>query len=407
MQRIHPIIVAVAVAVVLACPSARAVVNQVDGTVVPETARMQACLDNNEGVGVMSAIFDADIAPEVYLPPPGVTIHFVDMAEGAGYRNSFGWYNAGDDVSNPANLHTVFGCRSGANCDCPCPSTWWRHAYTDISADSDYSGGFIGFWLRTPELLGGGSDGDNCGSATDTGNRIYFTEKILNDDGDYVHFLAYTSATHTDAFYFGFEDLFRGGDNDFEDMLIYVEGLVPDCIPRVEACNNSDDDCDTVVDDGLTRTCSTICGSGNETCTAGLWGACDAPIPTGEVCDGLDNDCDGETDEGLTRSCSTICGSGTEYCIGGVYGGCDARTPTGELCNGIDDDCDTVADEGNPGGGATCGTDVGVCTFGVETCLGGAIVCAGGVSPTAEICNGLDDDCDGTADDGDPGGGLV
>ena len=33
-----------------------------------------------------------------------LTFHFV--AEGAGYENTFGWYNAGDDVSNPANRAT-------------------------------------------------------------------------------------------------------------------------------------------------------------------------------------------------------------------------------------------------------------------------------------------------------------
>ncbi len=338
---------------------AEAVINQVDATVVPETTRLQSCLNNNEGTGVMSAILDADIQPEVYLPPPGVTIHFVDMAEGAGYRNSFGWYNVGDDVSIAANLHTIFGCRSTGDCACPCPSTWWRHANVDISASADYKGGYIGFWIRTPELLAGGSAGDNCGEAADTAQRIYFTERILNDDGDYVHVLVYTSATHDDAFYFGFEDLWRGGDNDFEDILLYVEGLVPACIPRPETCNDFDDDCDGTPDDGLTRPCSTDCGSGVETCVAGSWGVCSAPVPGLETCDGFDEDCDGQIDEGLTRGCSTVCGPGTEYCIGGAWVDCDAATLSPEVCNGLDDDCDGTADDGNPGGGATCGTDVG------------------------------------------------
>jgi hypothetical protein len=391
--------------VLVAGTEAGAIINQVDGTVVPEEGRLQQCLDDSEGPGALSAIYDAGIQPEVYLPPAGVTIHFLDLAEGGGYRNSFGWYNVGDDVSDPDNLHTIFGCRSYGQCDCPCDTH--RSEDIDISGDADYKGGYIGFWLRTPELLTGGGAGDNCGAADDTDQRIYFTEKILNDDGDYVHFLVYTSVVTEDAFYFGFEDLWRGGDNDFEDMLVYIEGLVPACIPRPEQCNGLDDDCDGIPDDNLTVPCSSECGSGVITCTDGDWGECDAPEPGGEVCDGDDNDCDGQIDEGLTQACSTSCGTGTEYCIDGDWVDCDAGTPTPEVCNGLDDDCDGTPDDGNPGGGATCGTDVGQCEFGTETCLSGAIMCAGGVDPTAEVCNGLDDDCDGTADDGDPGGGVA
>lgn len=46
-----------------------------------------------------------------------------------------------------------------------------------------------------------------------------------------------------------------------------------------ETCNARDDDCDGAIDD-FTRTCANACGAGNERCTAGLWGACDAPLIT-------------------------------------------------------------------------------------------------------------------------------
>jgi Notch-like protein len=113
----------------LLAPPAGAVINQVDGTVVPQNyvAEMQLCLDRSEGAGVLDAVFDADLQPEVYLPVQDEIIHFAVQAEGAGYRNSFGWYNVGDDVSNPANLHEIFPCRApvtAARAACGGTPTW-------------------------------------------------------------------------------------------------------------------------------------------------------------------------------------------------------------------------------------------------------------------------------------------
>jgi len=349
--------------------TAHAYISQVDGTVVPESGRMQACLDRagtgETMAGALDAVEDARVLPEAYRPVPNASgsydVTFVDIGEGAGFRNSFGWFWLGDDVSNPANLRTIFGCATTRT----------------ITVDFDTQPGFaagrpIGFWLRTPERLDnsredgtfnggscelnrgcdptGANVNDSCGGRLDSNNRIYFTNAALNDDGDFKHFLVYESATRLNTFYFGFEDLFRGGDNDFEDMLVRATGLVPLCDPRPETCNNLDDDCDGVVDDGLTQACSSACGAGVRTCVAGSFGACSAPTPVTENgvvtrCDNLDNDCDGTIDEGISRACTNECGAGTEVCIAGTFAGCNARRPTAELCNGTDDDCDGTTDE--------------------------------------------------------------
>ncbi|WP_157069412.1 VCBS repeat domain-containing M23 family metallopeptidase [Sandaracinus amylolyticus] len=71
---------------------------------------------------------------------------------------------------------------------------------------------------------------------------------------------------------------------------------------------------------------------------------CDC-APSAETCDGRDQDCDGRVDEGVTRACSSACGSGTEACSGGGWGACDAPQPSADVCNGRDDDCDGTADE--------------------------------------------------------------
>src|SRR5262249_50411753 len=118
---------------------------------------------------------------------------------------------------------------------------------------------FIGFYLITPEdpaNKGAGLPGRaiNCGDfKQDSAGKslfgfIYFTQKDLNNDGDFVHHLVYTSKSTPDRFYFGFEDLFRGGDNDYEDMAMRIDGLTPPCVPSTEVCDGVDNDCDGLID---------------------------------------------------------------------------------------------------------------------------------------------------------------
>lgn len=98
----------------------------------------------------------------------------------------------------------------------------------------------------------------------------------------------------------------------------------PDCDPRQgiiiqeELCNNFDEDCDDLIDEGIERNCYTgppetlnvgICAPGTQTCVDGQWGGSDGntwvanicegeTIPQEEVCNGADDDCDGEIDYG-------------------------------------------------------------------------------------------------------------
>lgn len=189
----------------------------------------------------------------------------------------------------------------------------------------------------------------------------------------------------------------------------------PDDIePGVETCNNADDDCDGLVDEGNPGgggSCGTTdegeCEFGALACVDGALSCIGGLGPSDELCDGLDNDCDGTTDEGNpeagdlcgddTGECSpgtTVCSGGALSCEGGVG-------PTDEICDGLDNDCDGVPDDGLPVG-AACGTDVGECTPGLNICRGGEIVCEGAVDPIDEVCDGLDNDCDGEIDEGLP-----
>jgi fibro-slime domain-containing protein len=46
-----------------------------------------------------------------------------------------------------------------------------------------------------------------------------------------------------------------------------------------------------------------------------------------EVCNGVDDDCDGEVDEGANVACSSACGAGEQVCTNGQLGECNAPEP--------------------------------------------------------------------------------
>jgi len=165
--------------------------------------------------------------------------------------------------------------------------------------------------------------------------------------------------------------------------------------PTQETCNNMDDDCDGVSDEGLDQ-------DGDGRCVD-----CDDADPTvypdaPELCDGKDNDCDALIDEGDDQD-----GDGLTVCQGDCND-FNAQIPGPEVCNAIDDDCDGFIDDDDHGGlihfscytGPAGTRNVGACQPGVSTCRGGEFgPCEGQVLPSPEVCNGIDDDCNGLADD--------
>jgi hypothetical protein len=201
-------------------------------------------------------------------------------------------------------------------------------------------------------------------------------------------------------------------------------------VPAAETCNDLDDDCDGVIDDGClcrrgdTRACYDgplaaagvgICKAGTEVCVvaAGVasFGPCTGEVLPGvESCNGIDDDCDGRVD-GVTRPCGSDvgdCRPGVETCAAGAWGACLGGVgPAPEDCNGGDENCNGMVDEGCDcfdGTTAPCGPpegNVGACRLGTKPCVAGHYGgCVGSVGPTSETCNGVDDDCDGIIDNG-------
>jgi MYXO-CTERM domain-containing protein len=165
----------------------------------------------------------------------------------------------------------------------------------------------------------------------------------------------------------------------------------------VEICDCKDNDFDGQVDEGFPPN---ACG-GPSCCS----------VPT-EVCNGKDDNCDGQVDEGFNiggpcpapNPAKGACfRNGVWACASDGTRFCDVPTvaPTPEVCNGIDDDCNGTPDDGMlPGVGETCGNGLGACSSGTFICQAGKLTCNATATPKTEVCNGIDDDCNGIIDDG-------
>ncbi len=196
--------------------------------------------------------------------------------------------------------------------------------------------------------------------------------------------------------------------------------------PQVETCNNIDDDCDGVVDDGFSIV---TCGVGEcfriaAECVGGVKGTCDAGQPTAEIADSRDNDCDGTIDNGIACTPNVFrnvpaptpmlmngtvyqvtqpCGGGQQRCQpdGGWGPLTQASTsPSKEICDGIDNDCNGKGDIQSIDaiGWERCGT--GQCTVFTSSCkAGGMKVTCTPTASSAEICDGQDNNCNGTVDE--------
>ena len=189
-------------------------------------------------------------------------------------------------------------------------------------------------------------------------------------------------------------------------------------LPGTEVCNNVDDDCDGPIDENLTNTsgCNQLgyCAGAFKTCVSGGWPGVCSKVPINETCNNVDDNCNGLVDDGVTRP--TTCGvgmcvnnTGVQTCSAGNWttNTCNPYAgATAEVCEGSkDENCNGVVDENctcTVGSIRNCGdSNIGECRFGNQTCTGGVWgdICIGAVAPQSEFCDGLDNDCDNSTDE--------
>ena len=226
---------------------------------------------------------------------------------------------------------------------------------------------------------------------------------------------------------------------------------------QTELCDPAmrDENCDGIANppsqcnctDGTMRACMSTgsCGAGTQVCSAGQFGGCSIQ-PVAESCNGIDDNCNGMIDEGLTVTCYTDNDNDGFAAMGampiqscpvmgrGYVGGCptgqtnvapapaSGSTPTtadcndssavinpaaAEICDGavppVDENCDGTA---NPPSLCACSGSAtrmcllpGACAAGSQTCSGGNWGSCS-IGPVTEVCNGVDDNCNGTVDEG-------
>lgn len=123
-------------------------------------------------------------------------------------------------------------------------------------------------------------------------------------------------------------------------------------------CDSKDNNCDGDTDEGLTgqecfvRNEYGKC-AGATVCTIYGGVTCEGTIPAAEICNNFDDNCNGLTDEGLTdvpcsRSNDFGTCEGTTGCDITTSGTtCSAREPAADICDTIDNNCDGDTDENN------------------------------------------------------------
>jgi len=330
----------------------------------------------------INAKTDAKTGPGVFSPLCGFTGTLV--LRGGDCKLDFGWYNVTADGKAPADTEiytlipstdpSVFGA-AGMNVDfCPLAGMSTNagengkcavkpFAADNIRADKRYKGGLIGFALR-------GSKSTKCQETHYSQNQLHNKCTTCTKQDPWIMALLYESKAFPDSYYLAFEDQPAGdfgqgkaNDGDFNDFVFFISGVT---------CQGGGQPCDASASNPALKG---VCAIGRTGCSAAVDGTASCvPIatPTAEKCDNLDNDCDGIVDDG-----SGLC-PGTQVCDKGT---CVNACNTGEfrcegalVCNAggfcVDPSCKDV----------TC-ADGQVCRAG--TCTGG---CMGAVCPNGQEC---------------------
>ena len=326
----------------------------------------------------INPVRDAQIMPGTFSPQCGLTGTIV--LRGGGCKNELGWYNATEPATRPPDnqIYTLVpsnlqaappnGLSCADNDFCPLATmtttqapqhSWVEYDFAqNIRTSPNYRGGLIGLAMK-------GLAGSIC-------TQTKYSQAELNDKNaagqPWVTVLIYQSVADPQAYYIAFEDLptcamsWKGcnqqNDGDFNDFVFFVTGL---------SCKLGGDPCTVPGAMGICAGGITECAGGGTTTTCRQ-----AVMPAAEKCDNQDNDCNGMVDDGDLCPPNEVCSQGVcrHFCD-------DSEFPcavglTCDTSDGLCKDRDCI--------GKTCGAGQ-VCQRG--TCVGG---CDGVICPHGQSC---------------------
>jgi len=199
-------------------------------------------------------------------------------------------------------------------------------------------------------------------------------------------------------------------------------------------CDDKDNDCDDVVDEGYLPGGGTVykdkddtelgkseacglggCQGGTVVCAADEVSLTCSTLQNvlPETCDGFDNDCnpntpDGDVDPAVGIACDgddlDQCKEGTTVCTGGIVSCPDTDDNDQDICDGLDNDCNPATPDGfgDPQLDVACDgdSDADLCKEGNMKCVSGALLCDDINDPDPDFCDGLDNDCNPDTPDG-------
>ena len=329
---------------------ARAAVVEPNGISVPaaappnETTLQAYFTAQNENI---NAVTDASTDPGAFLPLCDFQATLVLSQSGA--KGGIAWYNTTTGATGaPAAVYQIGGFPLAVG---------QTITSTDVRMDPNYAGGLIGLVLMKD--LG-----------QPTLSRVYYSEYLRNTrctactmPGNWKMALAYRSTRYPNSYYLAFEDWenadstsWQGNDGDFNDKVFRIDGVI---------CNGGGEPCDT----GMPG----VCAQGVTECQVGAGIICKPAVgKKAERCDNLDNDCNGIVDDGMGLCTDNF------VCSKGV---CIRPCDDSEFPCGVGFKCDTDGLCKDPRC-TTVDCPAGqVCQAG--TCVGG---CQGVTCPLGQVC---------------------
>ena len=249
--------------------------------------RLQSYFDTNGEA--ISETADASTDPGVFLPLCDFAATLVLSESQA--KGGLAWYNvpaAGMSTTAPTAIYQIG----------PFPMLVGQVITSaDVRTNPSYAGGLIGFVLLKD--LG-----------QPTLSRVYYSEYQLNVrctsctmPGNWKMALSYLSKKDPNSYYLAFEDWegadqnsWQGNDGDFNDKVFKISGVT---------CEGGGETCDT----GMPG----VCARGVTQCQVGAGITCKPAVTkSAERCDNLDNDCNGIVDDGggLCTQANFVCSKG-------------------------------------------------------------------------------------------------